>query len=257
MPIHIEKSLIKERFTKSIHTYSESATVQSLIAKRLVAQLAKHASEFHNVLELGAGTGFLTRELVNQFSVQSILCNDLVGEYKPLLESITHDKALFSFLEADLEQTDVFTGKYDLIASASTLQWILELDVLFARLKTKMKKNAFFAFSTFGENNMIEVRRVLQSGLYYPSLETILEVVQKHFTLLFSHEESQVLYFEEPVDALKHIKKTGVNALFKTHWTKGDLLNFSEKYKSLFSSEQGVSLTYHPIYIIAQNRDDL
>ena len=104
MPIHIEKSLIKERFSKSINTYNEYATVQATVAKRLAQKLKEHGQEFNTVLELGAGTGFLTRELVEQFKVNSLTCNDLVPDYKPLLESLTVNSS-FSFIECDLEQT--------------------------------------------------------------------------------------------------------------------------------------------------------
>ncbi len=253
MPIHIEKSLIKERFCKSIKTYSEYATVQATIAKRLAQKLKEHGQEFNTVLELGAGTGFLTRELVEQFKVNSLTCNDLVGDYKPLLESLT-EKTSFSFIEGDLEQTKLFQGSYDLIASASTLQWILELDSLFEKLKAKMNPNAIFAFSTFGQKNMAEIRSILQSGLYYPSLEIVLEIVQKHFSLLHYDEEIHSISFNDPVDVLKHIKRTGVNALFQTHWTKGDLHRFSSQYKESFSSDNQVTLTYHPMYIIAQKK---
>lgn len=255
MAIEIDKSLIKQRFARSVDTYDVHARVQQYMAKQLLHYILKFEQQFDTVLELGAGTGFCTRELLSQLQIKEIHCNDLVAAYEPKLRSIAHQfNANLEFIETDLEDTSLFKGQYNLIASAATLQWIIKLDELFKGLSMKMKEGAMLAFSSFGSRNLFEVRDVMRSGLFYASLENVAETVEAHFHVKCATEEEQVLYFNEPLDVLKHLKFTGVNALFKTRWTKKDLVAFSELYKQKFSTEKGVSLTYHPMYIIANKK---
>ena len=55
---------IKKQFEKSMSDYDKNATVQDLTASKLVIELVKISNDFENVLELGTGTGLLTKRLV-------------------------------------------------------------------------------------------------------------------------------------------------------------------------------------------------
>ena len=59
----MNKSLIRKRFEKGLSTYDENAVVQKIMAKNLVELLG--AVEFKNILELGCGTGVLTKEVTD------------------------------------------------------------------------------------------------------------------------------------------------------------------------------------------------
>lgn len=43
--------------------YDQNATVQNLMASKMVFELAKISKNFENILELGSGTGLLTKNL--------------------------------------------------------------------------------------------------------------------------------------------------------------------------------------------------
>lgn len=253
--IPIDKELIKQRFAKSITSYNKHAQAQQQIAKTLAKMIANNTKGiFTNVLEIGAGTGFLTNELLTTFEIQNIVCNDMVKQYKDILqEKVKNKNTEFRFIACDLENTDNFANNYDLITSASTLQWIVDLDKLFAQLSKKINKQGTFAFSTFGKQNLIEFREILSQGLYYPNLEILLDIVKKYFKVCDFYEEQIVLYFENPIDVLKHIKYTGVNSLIRSKLTKQKLSSFNTEYTNKYSTSQGVKLTYNPIYIIAKN----
>ena len=63
---------------------------------------------------------------------------------------------------------------------------------------------------------------------------------------------------------LYHLKQTGVNSLSahssfypkqkRQAWTRRDLQYFCERYTQEFTQGTSVSLTYHPIYIIAKKK---
>lgn len=254
--IEVDKSLIRQRFSKSISTYNDNASVQKMIAKKLFKLIENLGTKKYNtVLELGCGTGMLTEQLLSNFNIAKYQSNDLVGQYLEILNLIASKySSEFDFIEGDLEQTEKFTLNYDLISSASTLQWILGLDNLFDRLELKLNKDGVFAFSTFGPQNLIEIRTITNSGLYYTPFDKIKKLLEKRFELLHISEEICPIYFREPIDVLKHIKSTGVNAVIQTRFTKSDLLNFNKKYNDNYRSDLGLSLSYHPIYVVARKK---
>ena len=60
---------IKKQFEKSMKDYDKNAAVQDMMAAKLVIELSKIASNFDNVLELGAGTGLLTKKNSKKFKI--------------------------------------------------------------------------------------------------------------------------------------------------------------------------------------------
>ena len=53
---------VKKHFEKSMEDYDKNAVVQRLIAGKLIDELVKIKTSFSDVLELGSGTGLLTKE---------------------------------------------------------------------------------------------------------------------------------------------------------------------------------------------------
>ena len=70
---------IKKQFEKSMQDYDQNATVQILMASKLVFELSKISTTFENILELGSGTGVLTKQIAKElnFSNYSSLLNYL------------------------------------------------------------------------------------------------------------------------------------------------------------------------------------
>ena len=56
--------------------------------------------------------------------------------------------------------------------------------------------------------------------------------------------------FKTPIEVLKHIQSTGVNAISSETWTKKDLENFENGYNNFCANRP--TLTYNPIYVKIQ-----
>jgi len=163
------------------------------------------------------------------------------------------------------------------------LQWFESPENFFERCNTLLNNQGYFAFSTFGKENMKEIRELTGNGLPYRSREELEVALSPHFDILYSEEELIPLSFEDPIKVLYHLKQTGVNGLstqssptgkqendlcssdnnsknnFKNNlpqqqWTRRDLQLFCERYMQEFTQGTSVSLTYHPIYIIAKKK---
>ena len=263
----MNKSLIAERCSKAITTYSQEANVQRQIADKMIRLLQEHLSApCSNVIEFGCGTGIYSRMLLQYLRPKSLLLNDLCEEMKYCCEDLLKEQQV-AFLPGDAENI-FFPNSSSLITSCSALQWFESPEKFFQRCNNLLNEHGYFAFSTFGKDNMKEVRELTGNGLPYRSRKELEAALSPHFDILYSEEEIIPLSFENPMKVLYHLKQTGVTGLstpaslhteqnhkVKEHlWTRRDLYHFCERYTQKFSQGSTVSLTYHPIYIIAKKK---
>ena len=60
----------------------------------------------------------------------------------------------------------------------------------------------------------------------------------------------QTLYFNTPLEVLKHIKYSGTNGLKSLNWSVKKLREFDKYYRESFGINSKVTLTYNPVYMI-------
>lgn len=248
----MNKRLIAERFAKAVHTYPREANVQRRIADKMIRLLGKHiSSRCSKVIEFGCGTGTYSRLLLDTLRPDELWLNDLCPEMKYCCEDLLKEKRV-SFLSGDAE-TIPFPEESALITSCSTLQWFESPENFFRRCNSLLNAQGYIAFSTFGKENMKEIRQLTGKGLHYRSREELETALSRHFDILYSEEELMQLSFDTPMKVLYHLKQTGVNSLSSV-WTRRDMQDFCERYTQEFTQGTTVSLTYHPIYIIAKKK---
>ena len=160
-----------------------------------------------------------------------------------------------SFLPCDAETLDFPQGT-DLITSCSTLQWFADTERFFARCHHFLSDGGILAFSTFGKKNMREIHALTGHGLEYLSLDNLKVLLSPRFEILYAEEEIVSLPFGTPLEVLRHLKQTGVTGTEKRVWTRGRLQSFCDEYiRMCGNDDRSVSLTYHPIYVIARKRE--
>jgi malonyl-CoA O-methyltransferase len=236
----MNKDLIRSRFEKSIKTYDENAKVQNQMAEKLVSLIDKDLYE--DVLEIGCGTGILTKKIINKIQYRNYTANDIVPSCEKYIMEI--DKSI-AFVGTDIEECLAETNnKYDLIISNASIQWVKDFEQFLKTLISRLKPNGILLFSTFGQENFREIRLISEKTLKYYSKKELENILKPNlFTI---EEEIRILSFKTPKDVLKHIKYTGVNAIENTSWTKGDLIRFENAYNNFCSNRP--TLTYNHIY---------
>ena len=85
--MQIDNKHIKKQFEKSMQDYDQNATVQILMALKMVFELTKISNTFENVLELGSGTGILTKRLASELDFKNYFANDLVEKSKNYVQN--------------------------------------------------------------------------------------------------------------------------------------------------------------------------
>ena len=248
----MDKRLIAERFARARATYSREARVQQQVAERMMGRIRSLLPEFspRRIVEFGCGTGLYSRLLYDTWRPDRLHLNDLCPEMAFCLDDLTARPGV-SFVPGDAE-TCPLPGGVDLLTSCSTLQWFERPDRFFRRSAALLAPGGVLAFSTFGSRNLREIRALTGKGLAYPSpadLSRWLEEAGLHVLLL--DEEEEALCFPSPLDVLRHLRMTGVTGTSGHAWSRGRLADFAQGYARHFGSPRGVTLTYHPVYVIA------
>lgn len=243
-----------ERFAKAVNSYTVEATAQAQIAHKMARLLSAHLpNACSSIYEFGCGTGTYSRLLLQNISPQRLILNDICGGMRGCVEELLD--ATVSFVEGDAEALALPQAQ-SLITSCSALQWFSSPSSFFARCSDALTDGGYLAFSSFGGENMKEIRQLTGSGLFYPPKEELEGMLGSHYVLIHSEEECITLSFDSPLDVLYHLRRTGVTGTTKKQWTKGELADFCRHYTDQFSVDGKVVLTYHPIYIIAKKKTE-
>lgn len=252
----INKTFVRQQFNSGLNTYSEQASVQKSIAQKLATELIKQdplASD--KLFEIGCGTGFLTKEILNKVMPKQLITNDISETSRHKIATLSEQYKLeIPFLQGDAEEIE-FPLNIDALISGSTIQWFKHKQLFFDKAAASLKSGGFLAISTFGRQNFKEIKALTKVGLDYHNLQELSEMLAGKYSISTAHEWTETLSFDKPVDVLRHIKQTGVNGIKPCFWTKAKLKDFSTKYYECFSDAANkVSLTYNPILIIARKK---
>jgi malonyl-CoA O-methyltransferase len=252
-----EKRLIKKRFGRSCNTYNNHAVVQDHVAHRLSGLLSITGNHsFKHLLEIGCGTGILTKHLLANYEIHNYILNDLVDssiqDVKNTIGNLRFNN--YDFIPGDAEKI-LFPAGINAILSSSCFQWFNNLELFIMRICNQLKSKGVFAFSTYGQDNFKEIRSLVNVGLNYSTINKHVELLKGDFEIIHTEEWRQQLNFNNPNDVLRHIKYTGVNGLGYGYFGKTRLNEFISEYRQLYENHDNtVSLTYHPIIIIAQKK---
>ena len=253
--INTAKKLITDRFSKAQTTYDANALAQKEIASQLSALIYEAIPRNYSpcsMFEIGCGTGLLTRILLSRYSFKTVHLNDISDVFASFFSDLK-EQYDYDFYVKDAEEI-ILSRKYDLIVSSSVFQWFDHIPSFLGKIQQHLSPEGIFAFSTFGSQNMREIKELTGTGLDYFSKEEWLELLSGHFQTVQTEENIMQLQLPSPREVLNHLKQTGVNA-FKhqaTIWTPAKMRQFEQSYRNLFSIGEQVKLTYHPLYFIAK-----
>lgn len=145
------KQTITGAFSAAAATYEAAARAQELAADRLVERLEAPAPL--RVLELGCGTGLLTRRLLAALPAGSdLLATDLSPA---MVETAARTCPNARVAAMDAEAPDV-AGPFDLIASSLAAQWFTDLPGTLGRLAGLLAPGGRLLLATLGPGTFAE-----------------------------------------------------------------------------------------------------
>lgn len=252
----LSQARVQQSFRRGLGSYHAGASVQARIAGHLSAMLAENAGRsFERVFEFGCGTGHLTRALTENHEIEELYLNDLVPDCADAAQAAVCGTPKVRFQAGDVQSVEL-PGAADLIASASTVQWIENQPRLLACLSGQLAEGGWLALSGFGSAQFHELA-ALGSTAGAPGYRDAGEwaaILPAEMELVAVHQTRIVRYFDTARDVLRHLRETGVNGNAQGGWTRGQLAGFEAEYDARFRTDAGLTLTYDPVWMLARKR---
>lgn len=236
------------RFAKAYDDYNANAIVQQQMARVLKDNLPVFSPK--RVLEIGVGTGNFTQCLLSCYQdIEDLYLNDC---YERIKHNHLIDPPTVHYVIGDINDITL-PKRLDLITANAVLQWIYPLEKLLNRCHNALNQGGYLVFSSFGTDNLKQIRQLTKQGLIYYQLSALSQLLnQMGFVVQACEQQWQTVYFTHPRAVLEHLKHTGVTGVNKNfRWSKSSLQDFCQNYEQ-FADNYGYPLTYHPLYIVAQ-----
>ncbi|WP_336958403.1 methyltransferase domain-containing protein [Sphingobium aquiterrae] len=212
------KQRIGSAFGAAAAGYEDHAGVQRTVA-RAVAELAERqahmagvAGQRLRVLELGCGTGFLTRDIQAIWPQAELVATDLAPE----MVGRTADGAMLAgtFLPMDGEQPWFEGPWFDLILSSLAFQWFDDMARAIDRLVALLRPGGSLIFSTMGARSFAGWRAAhaacgAEAGVpAYPTLGA-LQAMLVRYPDAFAFDEDYPLDCGSARGLIAHLKGIG------------------------------------------------
>lgn len=154
----LDPARLRASFERASHSYESAAALQARVSAELLERLALFRFQPRVVLDLGAGTGRVTRELKRRYPRALVVALDIAPGM--LREARRHLRPWrrFARLCGDALRLPLKDGSVDLVFSSLMLQWCEPLPQACAEVRRVLSPEGFFAFSTFGPDTLHELR---------------------------------------------------------------------------------------------------
>lgn len=188
--------------------YAEAADAQAQAAVLLAGRIAAAGvGPDPRILELGCGTGFLTRALAAAIGSAHWTVSDLAPEMIARARAANAIDADWRVIDG--EALDPALGRFDLIASSMAFQWFADLPGAIARLAAQLRPGGLLAFSTMAAGSFVEwtdalAAEGLSSGVpIYPDADALTALAPSGFTA-----EADIVDIVQPeTDALGFLRR--------------------------------------------------
>jgi malonyl-CoA O-methyltransferase len=154
----LDRPRLRASFDRASGSYEAAAALQARVAAELLERLDTFDFAPRVVLDLGSGTGRVTRELKRRYPRALVIALDVAPG---MLREARRNQGLlrrFVRLCADAQQLPLSDASVDLVFSSLMLQWCEPLELTFAEVRRVLRPAGFFAFSTFGPDTLSELR---------------------------------------------------------------------------------------------------
>jgi len=170
---------IRRNFARRAATYDAHAQVQRFMAEELLRLCGAAASEAGSILEIGCGTGYLTKELRRLNREAHLVAVDLDVILLQEARVRLNGDPRTAWLVADGET--ITRGRFALIISNSTFQWFSEPGETLKRYWERLTPGGCLAFSAMGPGTFQELAFSLKDAAREFSLTKCHEIAAERF----------------------------------------------------------------------------
>lgn len=144
-------------FDRAAKTYDQAAFIQREIGDRLIERLDYVRLQPELVVDLGCGTGAISKQLLTRYPEAEVLSLDLALGMVEETKQQTKSNRLAGIC-ADVQQLPLQEDCADLLISNLMLQWCNDLVSVFQEGVRVLRPGGLFTFTTFGPDTLYELR---------------------------------------------------------------------------------------------------
>lgn len=267
---------IGRAFHRQAGEYDQHASVQKRIVTRLDQLVATHQKGSPaQVLDIGCGTGAMLATLQGRYP-QADLCGlDLAFNMAKLSEQRLAGEALL--VNGAAEHLPFRGRAFDLVVSASTLQWVDRLDICFEECHRVLRDDGLLCVAFFGGRTLWELQECYREAVTrhfgahdvrvdrlhrFREMEEVQRVVSRFgYSQVLIGKETEMENHADVSDLLRSIKAIGAATTARSETSgglggRGMLTDMASIYNSRFKKDDLVPVTYEVIYVVARRTAD-
>ncbi len=255
--------MIGQRFSAAAETYDRHIRPQLALAESVISMLPEMCPE--QILELGSGTGQLTRLLAEHFPDIPI---DAVDVAEKMVEHSRAKLGRFPQINwiVDDAQTYWGGGRYPLIVSSSALHWVADLRATCENIFQCLEPGGTFALGMMLQGTLKELHALRKEIAPEKTPELALPTYEETKACLQNagfhmerrkHSEEEIVY-DDAKAFLKAIHEQGVTggkvSVGNAPLSRTELGQLVADYQEAHASDGGVYATYKTaIFLLSRN----
>ncbi|BCN92392.1 malonyl-[acyl-carrier protein] O-methyltransferase [Thiomicrorhabdus immobilis] len=233
---------IQQHFNHAAPSYDDAAILQKTVAERIDERLALTTIGPNTILDVGAGTGLLTQQVIKRYPHAQLFAVDLSPSMlkmaqprlqaprwpnlpKPFNQFLSNCKLTKAIatrqaataVNADVNQLPFADDSVDLIVSNLMLQWCDDLDQVFAEFRRVLRPEGLLMFTTFGPDTLKELKQAWQTAdATYEHVNNFIDMhdigdalIRNGFGQPVMDMEIFTLTYDQPMGILKDLKAIG------------------------------------------------
>lgn len=272
----MNRVLDRKRIAGAFHRHAGDYDRHALVQQRVVSRLDRLAAAQLTaapglMLDIGCGTGALLAALHRRYPSARACGVDLA--FNMSLQSATRLGVDAMIVNGDAEQLPFRSEVFDLVASASTFQWLQQLDTCLAECCRVLKPGGLLCVAFFGGKTLWELQACyresierrfggdsqrgnrLQRFRSAPEVQSSLTRLGYEQAVIAS--ETEMEYHADVPSLLRAIKGVGAstaasNATGGGLGWRGVLSDMAKIYRSRFEEGGVIPATYEVIYVTAR-----
>ncbi len=254
------KKAVSDSFSRFSSFYEEYAEAQAEAAIRLSSFIKKNLGTKKNanmlpdgpVLEIGCGTGFVTREIIPLFPEKKFLVTDISCEMcktcrNHLINCGTDTSgSIFAVYDGESAWPE---NRFSMIFSGFTIQWFTSLEDSLPMLAKALKQGGILAFSFQSEGSFQEWEKACKkldipfTANPLPSIDSVSSILSGYGMDVVHTECSIPVTYRSSSDFFRALKRIGAGTMTKEeHLSPAMMKRLMKKLDN--SDNSGLTVTY-------------
>lgn len=254
MNYFIDKSKLRENFSKAAKNYNKKAILQKIIANELIKNNLENLQEKTNILDLGSGTGFIGKNIKDKLPFVNLINLDISYQALKLNPYGIN-------INGDIDFLPFKNQTFDLIISSLTFQWLNNIESAINNIKKLLNKKGILSFTILIDGSLEELKISCKNGKadmkinQFIKINYLKDIISQNFQEFSIRSKILQLEYSNLYDLLKSIKLIGASYAGKNTkkiLTKKDFDRINDFYLKNFASYGKIKASWNIAYVFCK-----